>query len=141
MTREAEASALKRAVLIRLTVRLHKSRLISLVGERQKRYGGGIITLFRAASRGPTHRFPPSAPGGSRINIHRCAYVRTAWLSGEEPLLFHKPGRAGSDRLGATFFRTLFSSPPPLPPCPPPLLFAFPLAASSLVFVSFCHLA
>lgn len=67
----------------------------------------GIITLFHAVFQ---VRHINSHIRYGHINIHRCVYVRTVWLSGEK-LLFHKPGRARSDRLCTTFFCTLFSSP------------------------------
>lgn len=82
----------------------------------------GIITLFHAVFQ--VWRVNSHIRHG-RINIHRCAYVRTVCLSGEK-LLFHKPGRARSDRLCATFFRTLFSS--------PLVFFAFVCLSSHCVF-------
>lgn len=95
----------------------------------------GIITLFHAVFQA-WHINPHIRH--RHINIHRCVYVHTLWLSGEQ-LLFHKPGLARSDRLCITFFRTLFflliTS-----PLLSLLSAAHPITASSLVFISVSNL-
>ena len=91
------------SVLISLTVCLHESGCINLF--RQKEGKLGIITLFHAIFQG-RHVNPHIR--SRHVNVRGLGgRTHTAWLSGEERL-FHKPGRARSDRLCTTFFHTPF---------------------------------